>query len=442
MWLEVAALLTSLKATLAAVMPIIFSLASKLRPLGLLVALALVAGPPPAMAQTASREAIEARFQTWLAEQIWPDAQARGVSRATFDRAVEGVAIDWSLPDLQSPDQPPKPPGPQRQPEFLSPGRYLAEGQLATLTKTGRRLLSEWRQTLDTVERRHGVPREIVVAIWGRESGFGRVALPHGAVRALATQAFMSRRKAFFRPELIAALQILEEGHVPPGSLKSSWAGAMGQPQFLPSKFLSHAVDFDGDGRRDIWRSVPDSLASIASYLRGHGWQPGRHWGHEIRVPPLVSCTLEGPDKGKPMAEWARLGVSRVDRQPIVRGDGDRRGFLLMPAGRLGPAFLVSENFYVLKQYNESDLYALFIGHVADRFGSETPISERWAAPEGFTRADVQAMQERLIRRGYEVGGADGLVGFATRVAIGLWQTSQGLEPTCFPTAELVRSVR
>ncbi len=406
-----------------------------------LVALTMIAGAPQALAQTPYRDRVAGEFRTWLSARVWPDAARQGVSQATFQRALAGVTLDWSLPDLAPPGAPARP-GAQRQAEFRSPAAYFSEDQLAGLARSGRALVREWSRTLDAVERRYGVPREIVVAIWGRESAFGRAALPHSGVRALATKAFMATRRDFFYAELVAALRILEEGHVAPDALKSSWAGALGQPQFLPTSFLKYAVDFDGDGRRDIWNSVPDTLGSIANYLAAHGWKADRGWGVEASVPDAVPCTLEGPDQGRPPADWQQGGV-RTTSGGALQGFGrGGRGHLLMPAGRLGPAFMVTDNFYVLKAYNESDLYALFVGHVADRIRGDARISGRWATMAGFSRGDVRAMQERLVAMGHDVGGADGLVGFRTRVAIGRWQAANGIAPTCFPDAGLIRRIR
>jgi lytic murein transglycosylase len=387
------------------------------------------------------KDAVEARFRGWLEENVWPDARGRGVSRQTFDRAFAGATLDWSLPELQPPGQA-APPDTQRQVEFQSPARYFAENQIATLAQGGRGLLARWAPTLDAIERRYGVPREIVVAIWGRESHFGRVAPKRPALRVLATQAFMGRRAALYYPELLAALVILEEDHVPAESLLSSWAGAMGQPQLLPSKFLRYAVDGDGDRRRDIWGSAPDSLASIANYLREHGWAPGRHWGVEVRVPAEVSCSLEGPRQGRPLRDWSRLGITRADGSAMPGPEGAARAFLLMPAGRLGPAFLVSENFYVLKEYNESDVYALFIGHLADRMRGGGAILGAWSPTDSMKRSEIRAMQRRLQAEGLDVGAVDGLVGFATRTALGQWQAQRGHRQTCFPDAALVRAIR
>ncbi|WP_137390900.1 lytic murein transglycosylase [Rhodoligotrophos defluvii] len=389
-----------------------------------------------AAAPAAQRARIEGAFRQWIEQTVWPDAGKAGVSRRTFEKAFAGITLDWSLPDLAPPGVAPERPSPQRQPEFSSPGRYFSEKQIASLVGDGRRLLTTWSKTLDRIERQYGVPREIIVAIWGRESGYGRVKIPHDAIRALATEAFMGRRKSAFYPELIAALKILEEEHIGHAEMKSSWAGALGQPQFQPTKFLRFAVDFDGDGHRNIWTSVPDTLASIAHYLQQHGWVRGSGWGVEARVPANVSCTLEGPEQGRPLAEWAAMGVRRVDGRPLPAFADT--AFLLMPAGRLGPAFIVSRNFYVLKAYNESDLYALFIGHLADRYGGAGPIAGRWADVSGFTRQHVQGLQQRLVQAGYDVGGVDGLIGFKSRIAVGKWQTRQGLEATCFPDRDLV----
>jgi lytic murein transglycosylase len=402
----------------------------------------LAAGLMPAWAQSPeTRQTVETQFQDWLAGTVWPDAQKQGVSRETFERAFATIALDWNLPELQPPGRP-TPPDEQQQAEFQSPGRYFAEGQLASLAKAGSSLLKQWAPTLAAVEQRYGVPREIIVAIWGRESHFGRVAPRNQAVRVLATQAFMGRRRTLYYPELLAALVILEEDHLPGETLLSSWAGAMGQPQLLPSKFLRFAVDGDGDGRRDIWRSVPDSLASIANYLRAHGWSPDRGWGMEADVPASVSCTLEGPRQGRPIREWARLGVTRVGGSALPSEGRDATAFLLMPAGRLGPSFLVSENFYVLKQYNESDLYALFIGHLADRLRGASALAGTWSPLDAMKRSEIWTMQKRLQAEGYDVGKVDGLVGFATRTAIGQWQARSRRQETCFPDAALIEAFR
>jgi lytic murein transglycosylase len=405
------------------------------------IILCVVLAIRPSLAQALEpRPAAEAQFRAWLAQTVWPDAQKQGVSSETFERSLAKVTLDWDLPELQPPGL--ATPDHQRQAEFLSPGRYFAESQLASLAKMGRDLLRQWAPTLEAIERRYGVPREIIVAIWGRESHFGRVTPQRQALRVLATQAFMGRRRTLYYPELLAALMIIEKNHLPGEILLSSWAGAMGQPQLLPSKFLRYAVDGDGDGRRDIWRSAPDSLASIANYLREHGWRPDRSWGVEVRVPGTVSCVLEGPRQGRAVQEWVRLGLIPVGGASLPGQSSDATAFLLMPAGRLGPSFLVSENFHVLKRYNESDLYALFIGHLADRMRGAPAFAGAWASVDPMRRGDIQAMQERLQAQGYDVGKVDGLIGFATRTAIGQWQAKSRRDETCFPDSAWIQMMR
>ena len=347
------------------------------------------------------------------------------------------------LPDLVMPGQKPKPADDQHQAEFRSPGAYFAENTVRGVSSGGRaRSGGDNADVLARIEKQTGVPRGIVLAIWGRESGFGAAKIPYNAIEVLGTKAFMSTRKEMFRNEILAALKMVEQG-VPIAAMKSSWAGALGQPQFLPSSFLAHAVDGDGDGRVDIWKSDADTLASIGNYLKHYGWVPGREWGFEVTVPAGVSCALEGPDRGKPISEWQALGVSRVGGKDFPAHEKRQQGFLMMPAGRNGPAFVVTPNFYVLKAYNESDLYALFVGHAADRItAGDRRFEAGWSDVGGLKRGDVAAMQRALEAKGYDVGGADGLAGFKTRRSIGDWQAKAGQAPTCFPEASMVRALR
>ncbi len=390
----------------------------------------------------ANRASVEKQFSSWIANDLWPDARKAGVSRKTFDTATGKLTLNWDLPDLRPPGSSSKGPTAQRQSEFRAPAAYFSSKRLASLTRLGGGQLKKWRKTLDGVERKYGVPREIIIAIWARESDFGRAPLPYNAVRSLATQAFMGRRKALFRAELLAALKILQAGHIAPAKMKSAWAGALGQPQFMPSKFLQYAVDFDGDGRKDIWTSVPDTLASIAHFLKQHGWQSGRDWGFEASIPAAVSCALEGPEQGRPVRAWLDAGVTRISGKPFPKSELRKTGYLMMPAGRLGPAFIATENFYVLKFYNESDLYALYIGHLADRMRGAGGLRTNWSKLDGFNRRQVRTMQERLVALGHDVGGVDGLVGFKTRTAIGTWQAKNGQTPTCFPGSAVLKKLR
>lgn len=397
--------------------------------------------PAPAPAQ--DRAAVEAQFRDWLAREVWPRAEARDVSRATFNAAFEGVRLNWNLPDLRPPGSPPPTERRQRQAEFGNPAKYFSRGAIDGATSVGRQMAKRHARALAAAEARFGVPGRIILAIWGRESGYGRVDIPHNAFEVLGTKGFMSTRAEYFTDELLAALQIAEAGHAPARAMKSSWAGAMGQPQFMPSSFLRFAADGDGDGRADIWRSEADTIASIAHYLARHGWQAQRDWGFEVAVPDSVSCSLEGPDQGRPISEWEAMGIRRVTGRPFPAPERNEPGFLLMPAGRYGPAFLVTRNFYVLKDYNMSDLYALFVGHVGDRIAYGMGDFEgRWGKVGGLLRSDVAAMQRALEAMGHDVGGADGLAGFKTRRSIGRWQEARGERATCFPTAAMKTQLR
>jgi lytic murein transglycosylase len=400
---------------------------------------ALIGLPDVSSAQSGAN----AQFRTWLQNDLWLDAERRGIRRETFDAAFEGVSVNLDLPDLVRPGQEGATPQVQHQAEFGSPGAYFAENTVGGVTSGGRSRAQRLGRTISAIESRFGVPGPILISIWGRESGFGTARIPHNAFEVLGTKAFMARRKDMFRNEVIAALDMVQQGVVRAGDMKSSWAGALGQPQFLPTSYLRFAVDGDGDGRADIWGSEADTLASIANYLRSFGWVSGRDWGFEVSVPDNVACSLEGPDRGRRIADWASMGVSRVSGRPFPAHEAGQEGFLLMPAGRHGPAFIVTPNFYVLKAYNESDLYALFVGHAADRIAhGDSRFSGSWGRVGGLLRSDVAAMQRGLERAGYDVGGADGLAGFRTRRSIGEWQQTNGRAQTCFPDGEIVRALR
>lgn len=391
----------------------------------------------------ASQSNLNAQFQTWLKNELWPQAKARGITLNTFNVAFKGVTPNLKLPDLVLPGQKPETPKVQHQAEFGSPGAYFAENIVSGVTSGGRSRAGRLSAALDQIEARFGVPRGVLLAIWGRESGFGSAKIPYNAFEVLGTKAFLATRKDMFRDELLAALEMVERKHVSPAAMKSSWAGAMGQPQFMPSSYLKYAVDADGDGRADIWSSQVDTLASMANYLAKRGWVKGRDWGFEVRVPESVSCALEGPDRGRPISEWATMGVERVSGRPFPAHEVRQEGYLLMPAGRSGPAFIVTPNFYALKEYNFSDNYALFVGHAADRivYGDKS-FSTGWGKVGGLYRSDVAGMQRGLERLGYDVGGADGLPGFRTRRSIGEWQQKAGKRATCFPDASMVGALK
>lgn len=401
----------------------------------------------------AYKRAVEQRFAQWL-QGLWPDAAAAGVSRATFDANLKGIKLNWALPQLVLPD--PASPGgpklpaalaqaaaPRHQPEFDTPANYFKDGTLNALAATGRGKLAEWGPTLAAIQKRYAVPASIVVAIWGRETGFSKIDAPYDAVAAIATQGFMGRRPDEFRKQLIVALKILQEGHATRSELKSSWAGAMGYTQFMPTDFESFAVDFDGDGRRDIWGSIPDALASTGNSLKTQGWDGAKPWGYEVRLPDGFDCTLQGPDQARPIAEWMTLGVARAGAGTFPKERLADPAFIVLPAGLKGPAFLATENFSVLKLYNNSDVYAIFVGHVADMIATNAPAKfvGAWQPVEQLPRDRIQRFQEVLVAQGHDVGKVDGLAGFKTRAAIGLTEKRLKLPLTCYPSKRLVDAV-
>jgi lytic murein transglycosylase len=374
-------------------------------------------------------------FQAWL-QGTWPDAQKLGVSRATFDAAIRGLEPDYSLPDLAIPGRPEKPPPPQ--PEFVrTPEQYVREAYITRLAAHGRKLAAEYRGTLQRIEKTFGVPGGIVLAIWARETDYGRYPLPHDAVRVLATQAFVGKRKDFFRNEFVLALKMLQQG-IPRSDMRSSWGGALGLTQFLPSDYYKFAVNFDGKGRADIWRSVPDALASAAKQLAARGWRSGEPWAIEVRLPAQVDCTLAEPGFKRPIGEWLQRGFAPAygrKLRPRVRAIP---ASLLLPEGTYGPAFLTPKNYYVIKEYNNSDLYVLFVGHLSDRIAGGKPFEHPWSKDKQLKTKQVEVMQRRLAAFGFYRDKIDGKAGMLTRAALGAYQKKNGLKVDCWPTAAVL----
>ncbi|MBK3404734.1 lytic murein transglycosylase [Methylorubrum populi] len=368
----------------------------------LILALALMAGPAPAQ---------DGDFSGFVAS-LRSDAEARGIARKTFDAAFA---------ELRGPD-PDVLARTRRQGEFSRPvWDYLvgavSPGRIARGQAQGKRLAA----TLASIEAKTGVPRAVVLAVWGVESDFGASAGSLPTIRALASLAYARHRGSLFRDELLAALQILENGDVEPARMVGSWAGAMGQVQFLPSVYLREAVDFDGDGRRDIWRSEADSLASIAHYLRSLGWKPGLSWGYEVRLPKDFDLTrYRGP-----LADFTARGVRRTDGRPLP---ADGEASLFLPGGLGSPVFLITDNFEVIRGYNTSDSYALAIGHLADRLAGGPALAAPW--PSGAARLDgpgLKHLQAALAARGLYAGEQDGRAGPKLREAVRQYQIREGL---------------
>ncbi len=386
---------------------------------------------------------IDAQFAAWLKNDLWPEARSRGISQSTFNAAFSGVRPNPKLPDLILPGQKQQVPQKQHQAEFRSPARYFAENIIGGVVNGGRSHFGKHKRLLAELERQTGVPGHIVIAIWGRESAFGRAKIPYNAFEVLGTKAFLATRKDYFRTEVLAALEMVEKRGVPPRLMRGSWAGALGQPQFMPSSYLKHARNRDGDPFADIWNSEPDTLYSIAGYLADKGWVRGRDWGFEVDLPSSVPCYLEGPDQGRKISEWEKMGINRVGGKAFPAHERNQTGFLMLPAGRYGPAFIVTPNFFVLKEYNESDVYALFVGHAGDRIAyGVSPFRTGWQSVDKLSRSDVAAMQRGLERLGRDVGGADGLAGFKTRRSVGAWQAATGRNTSCYPDREIVRALK
>jgi lytic murein transglycosylase len=377
-------------------------------------------------------------FQAFLAE-LWPQAQTFGISRATFDLALRGVTPDLALPDLLLPGKSEV----KGQAEFTkTPADYLSERSLTRLSEQGRALLGKHAQWLDKIEREIGVERQFVLAIWGRETAFGTERTGYYAIRALATQAYLGRRKDIFRVELLYALKMLEDGVRTRDTMVSSWAGAMGLTQFMPSEYYTLAYDLDGDGRKDIWSSIPDALASAANQLKYQGWVAGQTWGYEVELPPGTSCALEGPDRARPLREWLARGVKRIGGRAFPAEVQNAQAFVLTPAGAFGPAFLALENFLVFKRYNMSDLYALFVGNLGDRIAGGGGFSTPWAEVRQLSAPGIAEIQQRLEEAGYPIAKRDGKAGMNTRALIGAYQSEHGLAVNCWPTEALLAELR
>ncbi|MGH6816557.1 MAG: lytic murein transglycosylase [Hyphomicrobiaceae bacterium] len=378
-------------------------------------------------------------FLAWT-EQLWPEAQAKGVTRPVFDEAFRGIEPDLSLPDLVLPGREKDVKG---QAEFTrTPQEYLNKIALARLTGKGKALAVEHAAVLGDIARRLGVEAHIILAVWGRETAYGSYKLPNNIIRVLATQAYLGRRKEMFRTELIYALKMLQDGFLTRETMHSSWAGAMGLAQFMPSEYYMYAYDTDNDGRKDIWGSVADALGSAANQLKHKGWVTGRTWGYEVTLGPSVDCSAESQTQARPIAEWIGLGVARTQGRSFRPEQHDYAAYLLMPAGAYGPAFLVLENFLVLKRYNPSDLYALFVGHLADRIAGEGDFQTPWAPVTQLPAADIEDIQRRLQEQGRPMGKIDGKAGNVTRAQTGVYQKAKGLDVNCWPSQRILQHLR
>ena len=397
------------------------------------VLLGLLAGLP--------HSAVAEDFPTFIAG-LWPEASRPpySISRPTFVRATVGLTPDLSLPDLQIPGRPPQ--APSGQAEFIRPPQdYLKASQLAHLAQQGRALAQQHAASLRRIENEIGVEGPIVLAIWGRETAFGTYKLPHNALRVLATQAYVGRRKEEFRREFLYALKLVEDRIVEPAAMRASWAGAMGMTQFMPSEFYVSLKGLNG-GRPDLFNSVPDALASAANQLQQKGWIKGLPWGVEVDIPATADCALEGPLQARPLAQWAALGFRRSDGRAFTNSELAIEAYLMSPGGAYGPAFLVTENYKVIRRYNTSDLYATFVGTLADRIAGGGDFRRAWSNIAQLSERDVASIQAMLRERGSGIEKLDGKTGSNTRAEIGAFQRKAGIKVDCWPTAALLQTLK
>lgn len=369
-------------------------------------------------------------FSAWLQE-LERDAQARGISAATFAAAL-GEA--QPIPRVLELDR--------RQPEFAQTfWNYLDARLTDKQADQGRDLLWTHRKLLAGIRDRHGIPPAVLVALWGMETRYGAHTGGFPIPAALATLAHDGRRAAFFREELLNALRILEDGHIAAADMKGSWAGAMGQMQFMPSTFLAYAVDADGDGRKDLWRSLPDAFESAAGYLGALGWRADELWGREVRLPAGFDHALAHLEHKLPVHRWSALGVTTAEGKPLPRSD--MAGAILLPQGHAGPAFLVYRNFEVILAWNRSVHYALSVTLLADRLrGIEGPRLGRGADNRALSREEILELQSLLLRLGHDLGEPDGVAGRRTREAARRFQKDKGLPVDGYVSHSLLERLR
>lgn len=373
-------------------------------------------------------------FQSCLAN-LRSQAIAAGVSGTTYDRYTQNLTPDYSVIDKLN-----------YQPEFSTPiWDYLSGLVDEERVELGKQKLAQYRDVLNRASQTYGVPPETIVAVWGVESNFGDISGKYPLLQALGTLSCEGRRQSYFRTEFFATMRILQRGDLTEDQLKGSWAGAFGHTQFMPSTYERLAVDFDGDGRRDLVSSTADALASTANFLNKAGWQAGMPWGFEVKVPQGMSIDGEGRRSKKALSSWSARGVTRIDGSPLVQGalSSSTSVGLMAPAGVNGPVFLVFKNFDAIYSYNAAESYGLAIAHLSDRLKGARPFATSWPTDDpGTSRMERREIQQFLINRGYDIGAVDGLIGDKTRVAIRQEQTRLGLNPTGRAGQQILRAFR
>ncbi|NNP73708.1 lytic transglycosylase [Acinetobacter defluvii] len=388
----------------------------------------------PVISNTMSDYSPARDFQGCLAN-LRSRAIASGVSGTTYDRYTQNLTPDYSVIAKLN-----------YQPEFSTPiWDYLSGLVDEERVQKGREMLAQHRDTLNRVAAAYGVPAETVVAVWGVESNFGDISGKYPLLQALGTLSCEGRRQDYFRGEFFATMRILQRGDLREEQLKGSWAGAFGHTQFMPSTYEELAVDFDGDGRRDLVSSTADALASTANFLKKRGWQTGMPWGFEVRIPDSASVGGESRRNKKSLSSWESRGFTRVDGSPIIQGNlsGASQAGLMMPAGASGPAFLVFKNFDAIYGYNAAESYALAIAHLSDRLQGKGAFQTAWPTDDaGTSRAERREIQNYLLKKGYDIGEADGLIGDKTRQAIRQEQARLGLSQSGRAGQQILKAFR
>ena len=373
-------------------------------------------------------------FQSCIAN-LKSQAIASGVNGFSYDQYTRNLTPDYSVIEKLN-----------YQPEFSTPiWDYLSGLVDDERVQAGREKLVQHRDVLNRVAATYGVPAETVVAVWGVESNFGDISGKYPLLQALGTLSCEGRRQSYFRGEFFAAMRILQRGDLTESQLHGSWAGAFGHTQFMPSTYEELAVDFDGDGRRDLVSSTTDALASTANFLKKRGWQVGQPWGFEVIVPEGVNTAGESRRNKKSLSYWANQGLTRADGMPLIQGNlfESSQAGLMSPAGASGPKFLVFKNFDAIYSYNAAESYALAIAHLSDRLRGQGEFKTPWPTNDaGTSRAERREIQNFLIKRGYDIGDADGLIGDKTRQAIRQEQNRLGLNPTGRAGQQILRVFR
>ena len=380
---------------------------------------------------TCTPSAASPEFAGWV-QALWPKAAKAGISAQTYAAAFDGVTPEFEI--LEKLDN---------QPEHEAALWDYLDGMVSEKRlRIGGEKLAELKPVLDAVEAFYGVPRQVIVAVWGIETTFGTDLGERNIIRSLATLGWRGGRRAKFgEQQLIAALKILEHGDVAPAGLKGSWAGAMGHTQFIPTTYNQYAVDFDHDGRRDIWTNLYDALGSAAHYLARSGWREGEPWGYEVILPAGFDYGLSGLSVRKPLAYWHDLGVTRRDGRPF--GDLAMDGTVLLPVGAHGPAFMVFRNFRAILRYNSATAYALAVGQLADSLAGLSGPKVAWPRDQRpLRRAEREELQRLLAQNGYKIGTADGVIGRETRAALRHFQSARGLPADGFPSLQALEFLR